>query len=123
MKRCAPLCRELVARTLPRPAGNMLDMTADVPAPAVVIDIIDDRSPADGVPIPRRVVIDGRDIPLPRGAKVDVGLPAFGEGGVEVTIRLQARRVRTGYADELHTRLDEYYNGGGTIVEIGNSSP
>lgn len=74
--------------------------------PAAVIDIIDDRAPddrtgANSTPIPHRVFVDGREVYVPRGARVATNLDGVGESVVEVTVTMFARRVRWGYADEL----------------------
>jgi hypothetical protein len=71
-----------------------------------VIDIIDDRSPddrtgANSTPVPHRVFLDGKEVYVPRGARVETRLDGAGESIAAVTITMFARRVRLGYADEL----------------------
>lgn len=80
-------------------------MTDQLPIGSV-IDIIDDRSPddrtgANSTPVPHRVFLDGKEVYVPRGARVETRLHGAGEAVASVTITMVARRVRLGYADEL----------------------
>jgi hypothetical protein len=85
------------------------------------VDIIDDHAPGEDAARPRRLIIDGREVYLPSGSSISLSLLRLGDDTAEVMITVPARRVRVGYGNELHTRLDEYLDpsSNGTIAITG----
>lgn len=86
-----------------------MDTDYDTEPHGVVLDVIDDtdpggrESPGGSIILPRRIVLNGQHILVPKGTTLTVR--AADDDVVVVTLTLMARRIRFGYADELDADL------------------
>lgn len=93
----------------------------------VVLDVIDDTdpggrdSPGGSIILPRRIILNGQHILVPKGTTLTVR--AADDDVVVVTLTLMARRVRFGYADELDADLSNSAPPGGLQASMETKQP